>query len=307
MSGMLAPDAAAGRATPGRAAARPRSPLRAASVRVLTHRLGAVGLAIALVLVLAAVLADWIAPFAPTQMGAGPIRAAPNAVNWFGTDQLGRDIFSQTVHGARTSLWVVSLAVGISLVAGSLAGLVAGYLGGVVETVIMRITDALLAIPALILALAIVAWLGPNLTNTMLAIAIVNIAGFARLVRGEVLALRSRAFVQAAVLQGFSDLRIILRHIWPNVAGNVMVYASLTASQALISEASLSFLGLGVQPPDPSWGRMISTGMEYYTSWWMSFFPGAAIFLVVIALNFLGDAIRDATDRRLSGSDPLGQ
>lgn len=254
-----------------------------------------------------AVLGPSLVPYDPIATDTAVALQPPSAAHWFGTDQLGRDIFSQTVHGARTSLWVVSLAVGISLVAGSLAGLVAGYLGGVVETVIMRITDALLAIPALILALAIVAWLGPNLTNTMLAIAIVNIAGFARLVRGEVLALRSRAFVQAAVLQGFSDLRIILRHIWPNVAGNVMVYASLTASQALISEASLSFLGLGVQPPDPSWGRMISTGMEYYTSWWMSFFPGAAIFLVVIALNFLGDAIRDATDRRLSGSDPLGQ
>lgn len=287
--------------------AAPRPPWRRTLAGVLSHRLGAVGLALAVLLVLTAVFAPWIAPFGPTEMGAGPIRAAPNAVNLFGTDQLGRDILSQTVHGARTSLWVVTLAVGISMVAGSLAGLGAGYLGGAVEAVIMRVTDALLAIPALILALAIVAWLGPSLTNTMLAIAIVNIAGFARLVRGEVLALRARPFVQAAVLQGFSDLRIILRHIWPNVAGNVLVYASLTASQALISEASLSFLGLGVQPPDPSWGRMISTGMQFYTSWWMSFFPGAAIFLVVIALNFLGDAIRDATDRRLAGSDPLGQ
>lgn len=281
----------------------PQSPARMVLRRLVSSPLGLIGICILLALVLAAIFADVVAPFSPTQMGAGPLRSPPNSTNLFGTDQLGRDVFSQTVHGARLSLWIVALAVSIAFAAGSIFGLLAGYLGGLADAVIMRIADAMLAIPALILALAIVAWLGPNLTNTMLAIAIVNISGFARLVRGEVLSVRSQPFIKAAHLQGFSILRIITRHVWPNVTGNVIVFASLTASQALITEAGLSFLGLGVQPPNPSWGRMVATGIDYYQHWWMSFFPGAAIFLVVIALNFLGDAIRDASDKRMSGSD----
>lgn len=281
---------------------RPQSPFFIALRRVATHRLGSAGIVIITMLVLVAIFADVIAPFSPTQLGAGPLRSPPSSINWFGTDQLGRDLFSQVVYGSRVSLWVVGLAVTIALVVGTLLGLVAGFLGGFTDALVMRLTDAMLAIPALILALAIVATLGPNLANTMLAIAVVNIAGFARLVRGEVLALRSQPFVQAASLQGFGGMRILIFHILPNVLGNVIVFTSLTASQALITEAGLSFLGLGVQPPDPAWGRMVATGLTYYQYWWMSFFPGAAIFLVVIALNFLGDAVRDATDQRLMGS-----
>ncbi len=289
-------------ATPSSRNGAGQSPMRLAFKRLLTHRLGIIGIVILTLLVLTAIFADVIAPFSPIAMGSGPLRAPPNAINFFGTDQLGRDVFSQTIYGSRLSLWVVALAVLIALVIGSVFGMISGYVGGVTDAVIMRITDAMLAIPPLILALAIVAWLGPNLTNTMLSIAIVNISGFARLVRGEVLSLRSQPYIQAAKLQGFSNTRIIARHVWPNVTGNVMVFASLMASQALITEAGLSFLGLGVQPPNPSWGRMIATGMEYYQYWWMSFFPGAAIFLVVIALNFLGDAVRDVSDKRLYSS-----
>jgi peptide/nickel transport system permease protein len=281
----------------------PQSPARRALRRLLGNPLGLTGIVILALLVLTAIFADLLAPYSPIQMGAGPLRSPPTLKNLFGTDQLGRDILSQTIHGARLSLWIVTLAISIAFAAGSVLGLVAGYLGGLADAVIMRIADAMLAIPGIILALAIVAWLGPNLTNTMLAIAMVNISGFARLVRGEVLGVRSQPFIQAARLQGFSNLRIISRHIWPNITGNVVVFASLTASQALITEAGLSFLGLGVQPPNPSWGRMVATGIDYYQHWWMSFFPGAAIFLVVIALNFLGDAVRDASDKRLSGSD----
>ena len=280
-----------------------RSPLRLTLVRVATHRLGACGIVIVVLLILCAIFADVIAPYSPIALGAGPIKSPPSAQNWFGTDQLGRDLFSQIVYGSRSSLWVVGLAISIALVVGSVLGLFAGYLGGWVDAVVMRTTDSLLAIPALILALAIVATLGPNLTNTMLAIAVVNIAGFARLVRGEVLSLRGQPYVQAARLQGFSNSRIVAFHIWPNVIGNVIVFTSITASQALITEASLSFLGLGVQPPNPAWGRMVAIGLKYYQYWWMSFFPGVAIFLVVIALNFFGDAVRDATDQRLMGSD----
>lgn len=279
-----------------------RAPWLSTLRTVAMHRLGGLGIAILLLLILVAIFADFIAPFSPTALGAGPLRSPPSATNWFGTDQLGRDLLSQVIYGARVSLWVIGLAIGIALFTGTILGLMAGYLGGVVDAIVMRATDALLAIPALIFALAIVAALGPNLTNTMLAIALVNIAGFARLVRGEVLSLRAQPYVQAARLQGFSSARILSFHILPNIVGNVIVFTSLTASQALITEAGLSFLGLGVQPPEPAWGRMVATGLTYYQHWWMSFFPGAAIFLVVIALNFLGDAVRDATDRRLTGS-----
>lgn len=281
-----------------------RSPLRLLAKRVVTHHLGRFGIAIVMLVMLVALFADVIAPFSPTKMGAGPLLSPPSAQNLFGTDQLGRDLYSQVIYGTRSSLWVVGLAVAISFSVGSIFGMLSGYLGGWVDAVIMRVADALLAIPALIFALAIVAVLGASLTNTMLAIAFVNVAGFARLVRGEVLSLRSQPYIQAVQLQGFSVARILTFHIWPNVLGNVVVYASLAASQALITEAGLSFLGLGVQPPDPAWGRMVAAGLTYYQYWWVSFFPGAAIFLVVIALNFLGDAIRDSTDRRLIGSDP---
>lgn len=280
-----------------------QSPFRRVLRRVVSSPLGLIGVAIIALLILTAIFASAIAPFLPTQMGAGPLRSPPSLRNLFGTDQLGRDVFSQTVYGARLSLWVVGLAVLLAFVLGSAFGLIAGFVGGFVDSIIMRVADAMLAIPAIILALAIVSWLGPDLTNTMLAIAIVNISAFARLVRGEVLSIRSQPFIEATRLQGFSNLRIIARHVWPNVTGNVLVFASLTASQALITEAGLSFLGLGVQPPNPSWGRMVATGIDYYQYWWMSFFPGAAIFVVVISLNFLGDAFRDAADKRLTGSD----
>ncbi|MBM3480331.1 MAG: ABC transporter permease, partial [Alphaproteobacteria bacterium] len=163
---------------------------------------------------------------------------------------------------------------------------------------VMRVMDGLLAFPILVLALAIVAVLGPDLVNAMIAIAIVNVPGFARLVRGQVLSIRELEFVQAARALGASDLRIMLRHILASVVGNVVVYASLRASTALITESSLSFLGLGAQPPTPTWGGMLATGMQYWDAWWMSVFPGLAIFLSALALNFLGDGLRDAMDSR---------
>lgn len=278
-----------------------RSPAAIFALRVARHYLGAVGLAIVALIVAVAILAPVIAPHDPTEMFYDAIAAPPSAAHWFGTDEIGRDILSRVIHGARVSFQIVALAVGLALVAGSAIGLVAGYVGGRVDAVLMRVIDALLAFPLLVLALTIIAVLGPDLMNAMLAIAITKTPGFARLVRAEVLSLKTIDFVKAAKALGASDARIIVKHIWPNVTGNVIVYASLSASQALITESALSFLGLGVQPPTPSWGYMVAIGMEYWSSWWMSFFPGLAIFLTVLGFNFLGDAVRDALDTRLGG------
>ena len=267
--------------------------------RVATSWQGAFGLTVLAFTIVLALGANWIAPHSPIDVNMDAILAAPSSAYWFGTDELGRDIFSRVVFGARISLQIVVAAVGLALLAGVTIGLLSGWLGGRWDTAIMRAMDALLAFPFLVLALAIIAILGPDLTNAMLAIAITKAPGFARLVRSEVLTIKHVDFVKASVALGATDFRIIVRHIWPNVAGNVIVFGSLAGSQALVTESALSFLGLGVQPPTPSWGSMIATGMDYASSWWCSFFPGLAIFFVVLAFNLLGDACRDALDARL--------
>jgi peptide/nickel transport system permease protein len=267
--------------------------------RVATSWQGIFGLTVLGITALVAILAPWIAPYSPIDPNMELILAPPSAAHWFGTDEIGRDVASRVIFGARVSLEIVIAAVGLALLAGSAIGLVSGWVGGKWDAAIMRCMDALLAFPFLVLALAIIAILGPDLTNAMLAIAITKTPGFARLVRSEVLALKTVDYVRALVAVGASDARILARHIWPNVAGNVVVYGSLAASQALVTESALAFLGLGAQPPTPSWGSMIATGMDYAASWWCSFFPGLAIFLVVLAFNLLGDACRDALDTRL--------
>ena len=267
--------------------------------RVATSWQGAFGLTVLAFTIVLALGANLIAPHSPIDINMEAILTAPSSAHWFGTDELGRDIFSRVVFGARISLQIVVAAVGLALLAGVTIGLMSGWLGGRWDTAIMRAMDALLAFPFLVLALAIIAILGPDLTNAMLAIAITKTPGFARLVRSEVLTIKHVDFVKASVALGASDLRIIVRHIWPNVAGNVIVFGSLAGSQALVTESALSFLGLGVQPPTPSWGSMIATGMDYSSSWWCSFFPRLAIFFVVLAFNLLGDACRDALDARL--------
>ena len=271
--------------------------------RVAQSWQGASALVILAVVLGTAVLAPWIAPWSPIDVDVERITEGPSWLHWAGTDEIGRDILSRVMHGAGVSLQVVALSVGTAMVVGSSIGLVSGWFGGWVDAAIMRTMDALLAFPLLVLALTIVAILGPDLLNAMLAIAVTKVPGFARLVRAEVLGLRQVDFVKAARAGGAGDLRILARHVWPNVSGNVIVYGSLAASQALITESALSFLGLGAQPPTPSWGYMVATGMEYSTSWWMSVFPGLAIFLTVLAFNFLGDAARDALDSRLLHKD----
>lgn len=274
------------------------SPARILLMRVLHHRLGLAGLICLLFVGSACILAPLIAPHSPIQVATGPILSPPNSAFWFGTDELGRDIFSRVLYGGRVSIQLVGFAVALAFVAGAALGIVSGFFGGAVDAVIMRITDAMLAFPTLILALTIIALLGPSVMNAMLAVAIINVWGFARLVRGEVLTVRNLDYVHAAHVLGLSSVRVMARHIFPNITGNLIVFGSLTASQALITESGLSFLGLGAQPPQPSWGLMIATGVEYSQYWWMSFFPGAAIFLVVLSLNFLGDAVRDSLDKR---------
>jgi peptide/nickel transport system permease protein len=262
------------------------------------HRLGRIGAVTLALLLIAALGADWLAPHDPNEIHYDFILSAPDGRFWFGTDELGRDILSRLMFGARVSLQVIAAAVLASLAVGAVIGLVAGYIGGRVDDLLMRIMDGLMAFPALVLALAIVAVLGPDLLNAMIAIAVVNIPGFARLVRGETLVVRGLDYVQAARAMGASPARILALHIWPSVSGNVLVYASLKASAALITESALSFLGLGVQPPTPSWGYMLATGMQYSQAWWMSIFPGFAIFIVVLSLNLIGDAARDVIDPR---------
>ncbi|HMR32605.1 MAG TPA: ABC transporter permease [Geminicoccaceae bacterium] len=263
------------------------------------HRLGMTGLVLLGLVVLAAVLAPLIAPYDPTEVHYEALMVPPSAEFWLGTDEIGRDILSRLIYGARVSLEVVMVSILAALVVGSAIGLVSGYAGGRVDSVVMRIMDGLLAFPLLVLALGIIAVLGPSLINATIAIAVVNVPGFARLVRGQVLVVRELDFVQAARSLGAGHLRIMLKHIWPNVAGNVIVYASLRASSALITESSLAFLGLGAEPPTPSWGQMLATAMEYWDAWWMSVFAGLAIFIAALAFNFLGDGLRDALDARI--------
>jgi len=238
-------------------------------------------------------------PYSSADIDYMAIMMPPDDAHLFGTDEVGRDILSRCIEGARTSLIVVFSAVAFSAVVGMAIGLVAGWVGGLTEKILMRVMDAVLAFPLIVLALTIIAILGPSLSNAILAIGIVKIPHFARLTRGEVLSLKELDYIKAMKTLGASEARILLRHILPNSIGPVLVYVSIAASLALMTEASLSFLGLGVQPPTPSWGGMVAVGMQNYQFWWMSIFPGLAIFLTVFAFNLLGDAIRDAVDARL--------
>lgn len=278
---------------------RSRGHLRRLLDELLHHKLGAVGFVVVVVIMLSAIFAPLIAPFDPSEIHYDAVLSPPSARYWFGTDELGRDILSRVIYGSRVSLEIVAVSIGAAMVIGSAIGLVSGYFGGWVDRVVMRVMDGMLAFPVLVLALAIVAALGPDLFNAMLAIAIVNVPNFARLTRGQVLSVRGLDYVQAATALGASHVRVMARHVGLNVADNIIVYASLRASTALITESSLSFLGLGAQPPTPTWGSMLATGMEYFDWPWMGIFPGLAIFVSVLSLNFIGDGLRDTLDSRL--------
>jgi peptide/nickel transport system permease protein len=258
------------------------------------------GFSIIVLLVVCAVFAPLIAPYEYDAQNLPEGLLPPSQQHLFGTDELGRDIFSRIVFGSRISLQIALIAVGLSLIIGMVLGALAGYYGGAIDFTICAITDTAWAFPMTLLAIAFIAALGPGLVNVMIAVALVSWAGYARLVRGQFLSLREQEFVEAARVLGMSDMRIIFRHILPNSLAPVIVLTTLEVPKAIIVESSLSFLGLGAQPPTPSWGSIMSAGRSFIEEApWISFFPGLMIMLVVLGFNLFGDALRDALDPRL--------
>ena len=276
----------------------PRSENRAWA-KFKRNRVAVIGAVLVLFFVVVAIFAPLLATHDPFQTSFMTVRKAPSLQFWLGTDELGRDIYSRMIYGARASLMAGLVSVSIALIVGLPFGLAAGYFGGWTDSIISRATEALLAIPFLILAIALAAFLGPSLINAMIAIGVSAAPIFVRLARGQVLAIKNEDYVQSTRALGASDLRIIARHIFPNVMPPLIVQATITIATAIIAEASLSFLGLGLQPPNPSWGSMLNTAKNFMTQApWMSIFPGSAIFLVVLGFNLLGDGLRDALDPR---------
>ncbi len=256
-----------------------------------------VSLGLIILIIGVAILAPVISPYQPNELNLGASLQPPSTQHLLGTDRMGRDILTRIIYGTRISLIVGVIAVGISGLLGVVFGTLAGYYGGYVDGIIMRIVDVLLAFPSILLAIALVAVLGASLFNIMLAIAIVNWVGYARVVRGEFLSLKNKEFVSAAKAMGANTFRIIFKHMLPNCIAPIIVMATLGMAGAIITESSLSFLGLGVQPPTPSWGEMLNTGRQIIRqAWWVSTFPGIAIMLAVLSFNILGDGLRDALD-----------
>jgi peptide/nickel transport system permease protein len=280
--------------------ARPPRPRWRETLGLLVRNPTAAGAGLVLLLVvLVAVFDDPIAPQGANDISVEDRLQSPSLEHPFGTDDLGRDILSRVVLGASVSLRVGFLAVGIALVVGSLIGLLAGFYGKWVDDVLMRVMDMLFAFPAVLLAIAVLAVRGPGSGNTALAIAIVYIPIFARVTRASVLGVREEVYVRAARSVGASDFRLLTRHVLPNAAPPIIVQTSISLAFAVLAEAALSFLGLGTQPPNPSWGLMLAEGRGYIDiAWWLAFFPGIAIFLVVLCFNLLGDGLRDVLDPR---------
>lgn len=270
------------------------------ALQTLFERPSAVlGLIVIVLFIIMAVFAPLIAPYDPVATSWSAVRKAPSAAHWFGTDDLGRDIMSRIIYGTRASLSAGVISVSIAVVIGVPLGLLAGYIGGFIDALISRITDAMLACPALILAIALAAFLGPSLQNAMIAIGITATPLFIRLTRGQTLNVRVENYIEAAEAIGNSRLRIALRHVLPNVIPALLVQVTLSIAAAIIAEAALSFLGLGQQPPSPSWGSMLNSAQRFLVSApWMAFWPGLSIFLVVMSFNLLGDGLRDALDPR---------
>ena len=270
--------------------------------RLLRNRGAMAGLAILLLLALLGIFAPVFAPHEPNIMVAADALHKPDGDYWFGTAQFGRDIFSRILSGARLSFQVGFIAVGIAFVCGTVLGLISGYYGRWVDGIIGILIDIMLAFPGILLALAIVAILGPSLLNLMIAVGIAAIPSYTRLVRGGVLSARQLPYVEAARVSGARDYAIMFRHIFPNVLAPTIVLATLGIGGAILTGAALSFLGLGAKPPTSEWGAMLSAGRNYLQlAWWITFFPGLAIMVTVLSINLLGDGLRDALDPRLRG------
>ena len=269
---------------------------------VLKNRLTTTGLSVVFLLVLIALLAPLIVPF-PHDTAETHIEnrfLPPSSQHFFGTDELGRDVFSRVLYGSRLSLQVGAIAIGLALTIGVPLGVVAGYSGGMLDEVIMRITDVFLSFPPLLLAMAISSLLGPNLTNAMIAIAIAWWPWYTRLLRSEAISIRERDFVQAARAMGASQGKIIFKHVLSNCLTPIVIQASMDFGSIMLTSAALSFLGLGAQPPTPEWGLMVSTGRTYFlTNWWIVTFPGLAIFIAVLSFNLVGDGLREILDPKM--------
>jgi len=272
----------------------------ARAMRRLLRRKGAVlGLCVIVLLVTLALFAPLLSPYDPTLQTWSAVRKPPSALHWFGTDDVGRDVLSRVIYGARASLSAGLISVVIALLVGVPVGLVSGYAGGFIDALFGRITDALLACPFLILAIALAAFLGPSLSNAMIAIGITTTPIFIRLTRAQVMTVKVEDYVEAARAVGNPHWRIVLVHILPNILPALLVQATLSIAIAIIAEASLSFLGLGQQPPVPSWGSMLNSAQRFLVSApWMAVWPGLAIFLTVLSFNLVGDGVRDALDPR---------
>lgn len=269
---------------------------------LLSNRVAWIGVALMLIMVLAAVFAPWLAPHDPLQQNIAYRLDPPSADFWLGTDSYGRDVLSRLIYGARISLLVGFLAVLIAMLIGSSLGILAGYVGGWFDQLVMGLVDVLLSFPTLLLGLMVAAMLGASLENLIVAIAITEIAPFVRIARAPTIALKQRDFIEAGRALGYGPIRLMGVHILPNMASDVIVLASLWMAAAIRTEASLSFIGLGVPPPIATWGSMIREGFNnILDAWWLIVFPCVAILLTVLALNLLGDALRDALDPKLRG------
>lgn len=282
--------------------AKKRSQFAEVWMRLKRNKMAMLGLAILIVLALLAIFAEQVAGY-ETKVIAQDISnrlQGPSAEHWFGTDEFGRDIFARIIHGSRVSLVVGFISVAVSLIIGGALGAFAGYYGGVIDLVIMRVMDILLAIPSILLAITIVAALGTDLVYVMIAIGISGVPGYARIVRASVMGIKDQEFVEAARAIGASNASIIFREVIPNCLAPIIVQATLSVASAILSTASLSFIGLGVQPPAPEWGAMLSSGRSYLRdAMHLTLFPGLAIIVTILALNLLGDGLRDALDPKL--------
>ncbi len=266
-------------------------------IKLLKNKFALIGLTTIMLLIVVALLAPIISPYTPSQQNLFERLQPPSFHHFFGTDDLGRDVFTRMVFGARISLAVGFISVFIILVIGTFLGMVSGYYGGKIDYIIMRFTDIVLCFPTFFLIILVIAFIEPNIYNVMIVIGVTSWPGLARLVRAEVLSLKEREFILVSKMMAVSNIKMFFVHIIPNIVSPLMVYSSLAIGGAILTESALSFLGLGVQPPMPSWGQILTSGKDYiYMAWWLSLFPGIAILMTVLAFNLLGEAIRDIFD-----------
>ena len=266
-------------------------------IKLLKNKFALTGLIVITLLIIVALFAPVISPYTPSQQNVFERLQPPSLHHLFGTDDLGRDVFTRMIFGARISLAVGFISVFIILVIGTLLGIISGYYGGKIDYMIMRFTDIVLCFPTFFLIILVIAFIEPNIYNVMIVIGVTSWPGLARLVRAEVLSLKEREFILVSKMMAISNIKIFFVHILPNIISPLMVYSSLAIGGAILTESALSFLGLGVQPPMPSWGQILTSGKDYiYMAWWLSLFPGIAILVTVLAFNLVGEAIRDIFD-----------